>query len=365
MHMRIVVAPQEYKGTLTAEEAAAAIAEGAWRALPSAEVDQAPLADGGPGTVRAIIRGVGGEARTAPVCGPLGAPVNAEWGLLPDGTAVLEMASAAGLTLVPKPQRDPRITTTIGVGELILAALDAEAVSIIVGAGGSATNDGGAGMAQALGARLLDPQGRELPPGGLALARLDRIDTSALDERPRGMAVTCATDVRNPLTGPEGASQVYGPQKGASVEVARALDAALSRYADIIERDLGVRVHDLPGAGAAGGLGAGLIAFLGAEIRPGFEVVAEAIRLKERIRGADLVITGEGRLDGQTQFGKTVSGVARMAAAAGVPVIALPGSLGRGWESLQPFFASVEVCDQGADAAAMLAAAAERALRRR
>lgn len=364
-NMRIVIAPQEYKGTLTAEEAAAAIAEGVWRAVPSAEVVQLPLADGGPGTVRAMAGGVGGELRTARVCGPLGTPVTAEWGLLANGSAVIEMASAAGLWLVPEPQRDPRVTTTIGVGELILAALDADAIAIIVGAGGSATNDGGAGMAQALGARLLDAEGRELPPGGLSLLQLDRIDAGSLDQRARNVPVTCATDVRNPLVGPEGASLVYGPQKGATPEAATALDGALTRYADVIERDLGVRVHDVPGGGAAGGLGAGLIAFLSAEIRPGFEVVAEAVRLKERIRGADLVITGEGRLDSQTQYGKTVSGVARMAAVEDVPVIAVPGSLGEGWESAQPLFQAIEACSQGHDPAEALADAAERALRRR
>lgn len=363
--MRIVVAPQEYKGTLTAEEAAAAIAEGVRRAVPAAEVDQVPLADGGPGTVRAIARSAGGELRTSRVCGPLGAKVDAEWGLLPDGTAVIETASAAGLILVPESQRDPRITTTFGVGELILAAVDAGAVRIIVGVGGSATNDGGAGMAQALGVRLLDAEGRDLPPGGLPLSHLAHVDASDLDPRLAGSHVLCATDVRNPLVGREGASLIYGPQKGATLEVAQALDDALSRYSDVVERDLGVRVRDVAGAGAAGGLGAGLIAFLKAEIRPGFDLIAEIVRLRERIRGADLVITGEGRLDRQTQYGKTVAGVARMAGEEGVPAIAVPGALGDGWESVQPLFQAIEPADGLDHPAEALAAAAARVLKRR
>jgi glycerate kinase len=291
--------------------------------------------------------------------------VDAEWGLLPDGTAVIEMAAAAGLVLVPEAERDPRITTTYGVGELVRAALDAGSRRIIVGLGGSATNDGGAGMAQALGARLLDANGRELPPGGAALARLERIDVAGLDARLAECSVLGATDVRNPLIGPEGASMVYGPQKGATLEIARELDAAIAHYAEIIERDLGVPVADEPGAGAAGGLGAGLIAFLGAGIRPGIELVAEVVRLRERIRGADLVVTGEGRLDVQTQYGKTVAGVARMAKEEGVPVIAVPGALGDGWESVQALFEAIEPVDAQGDPARALADAVERVLRRR
>jgi glycerate kinase len=381
--MRIVIAPQEYKGTLTAAEAAAAMAEAVRRVLPGADVLVLPLADGGPGTVAAIVAAAGGSIRTANVTGPLGEKVDAEWGLLEDSasarprrgqadpprrmtpqtTAVIEMAAAAGLLLVDEGERDPRAATTYGVGELIRAALDAGCQRMIVGLGGSATNDGGAGMAQALGVRLLDAQGHELPPGGAALARLDRIDVSGIDARVSGCEVLGATDVRNPLCGPEGASIVYGPQKGASPEVARELDEALRYYAEIIERDLGVAVAGLPGAGAAGGLGAGLIAFLGATIRPGIEVIAEAVRLAERIRGADLVLTGEGRLDGQTAFGKTVAGVARIAGAEGVPVIVVPGALGDGWESIVPLVAAVEPASGDGEPAARLADAVERALR--
>lgn len=360
--MRIVIAPQEYKGTLTASQAAAAMADGARRALPTAELTIIPLADGGPGTVEAIVGARGGSIRTAMVRGPVGLPVKAAWGLLDNNEAVIEMAAAAGLVIVPEAERDPRTASSYGVGELVRAALDAGATEIIVGLGGSATNDGGAGMAQALGARLLDADGHDLPPGGAALAGLNRIDISGLDPRLAAVNVLGATDVRNPLCGPEGASLVYGPQKGATPTIARELDAALRHYAEVIERDLGVSVAEVPGAGAAGGLGAGLIAFLHASIRPGIDVIAEAVRLPERIRGAGLVLTGEGRLDAQTAFGKTVAGVARIAAAEGVPVIAVPGSLGEGWESVRALFTAVEPASGDGAPGERLAAAVELAL---
>lgn len=382
--MHIVVAPQEYKGTLTAEQAAAAMADGAVRALPDAAIDIVPMADGGPGTVRAIVAAAGGELRSTEVTGPLHERVQAEWGMLPDGTAVIEMAAAAGLVLVPEGERDPRLTTTRGVGQLIRAALDAGSRRIVLGLGGSATNDGGSGMAQALGARFLDANNTELTSGGAALAHLHRIDLSTLDQRlppttnesplahnvgegkgVRAPTFLAATDVRNPLCGLEGASIVYGPQKGATPEMARALDVALRRYADVIQRDLGVAVADVSGGGSAGGLGAGLIAFLGAEIRPGVEVVAEVVGLVDRVRGADLVLTGEGRLDGQTPYGKTVAGVTAIATEHGVPVIAIPGSLGEGWESIQPLVALVEPVNGGSGQhAEALSAATERAVRR-
>ena len=262
--------------------------------------------------------------------------IGAQWALLADGTAVIESAAAAGLGLLGEDERDPRTATTYGVGQLMLAALDERCERIIVGLGGSATNDGGAGMAAALGARFMDASGETLPPGGAALAQLDRIDASELDSRMPQVSVVAATDVRNPLCGPEGASLVYGPQKGASPEVARELDAALRHYADIVERDVGIPVLISPGAGAAGGLGAGLIAFARAKVQPGFEVVAAALGLRERIRGADLLLTGEGCLDGQSGYGKTVAGVARMAAESGVPVLVVPGALGPGWETILP-----------------------------
>lgn len=369
--MRILLAPQEYKGTLTAKAAAEAMAEGARRSFPGAEVDAVPLSDGGPGLVEAMVAADGGHLLASRVHGPLGRLTEAQWGMLPDGTAVIEMAQAAGLALLAPEERDPRVTSTYGVGELILAAVRGGARRIIVGLGGSATNDGGAGMAAALGARFLDAEGRELPLGGAALARLQRIDTSGMDSRLASLDVIAATDVTNPLCGPQGASLVYGPQKGASEEAAHELDAALRRYGEVVERDLGVRVLDTPGAGAAGGLGAGLIAFLGARVRPGFEVVAEAVRLAERMRDADVVVTGEGRLDGQTVYGKTVAGVARLAASMGVAVLVVPGALGPGWEAILPWVYGVEPLAGSAATleevlerpAAMLAMTVERALR--
>jgi glycerate kinase len=335
--MRIVIAPQEFKGTLTASEAAAAMAEGALTASPEAEVEAIPMADGGPGTVEAVATAAAdGRTVTTTVRDPLGRPVQAQWGILGGTTGVIEMAAAAGLWRLTDEERDPRTASTYGVGELVLAALDAGCRRLTVGLGGSATNDGGAGMAQALGVRPLDAHRGELPLGGAALARLERIDLSGLDPRIARCEVVAATDVTNPLCGPEGASLVYGPQKGASPETARALDAALRRYAQIVERDVGASVLDEPGAGSAGGLGAGLIAFLGARIEPGVEVVAHAVCLRERLRGADLVLTGEGRLDGQTGYGKTVTGVARIAADEGVPAVAVVGSLGQDWERILP-----------------------------
>ncbi|TMB97901.1 MAG: glycerate kinase [Chloroflexi bacterium] len=363
--MRILIAPQEYKGTLTAREAAEAIAAGARRAAPDAELDLVPLSDGGPGLVDALLTARPGRRVQTRVQDPLGRPIDASFALFDDGAAVVEMAAPAGLSLLNPEERDPRTASTCGVGELIAAALAAGSGRLIVGVGGSATNDGGAGMAAALGARLLDADGRVLPPGGAALARLDRIDVSGLDTRLKDTETLAAADVINPLCGPEGASLVYGPQKGATPEVARQLDEALRHYAEVVERDTGMRVLAVPGAGAAGGLGAGLIAFLGARVRPGFEVVAEAVRLGERLSGADLVLTGEGRLDAQTMFGKAVSRVAEMARAAGVAVIAVPGSLGDGWESARQLLDGVEPVHAygGESASHALAAAAERAVR--
>jgi len=361
--VRIIAAPQEFKGTLTASEAAGAIAAGARRAAPEADVVPVPLSDGGPGLVDAVLAARPGRRLQVKVRGPLGRPVEAAWALLEDGTAVIEMAAAAGLILLREEERDPRVATTFGVGELILAALDAGSRRLIVGVGGSATNDGGAGMAQALGARLLDAEGRELPPGGAALSLLERVDVSGFDARAQEAKVIAATDVRNPLCGPEGASLVYGPQKGASPETARELDAALRRYGEVLERDLGVRVVDEPGAGAAGGLGAGLMAFLGAEVRSGFEIVAETVGLREKIRGADLLLTGEGRLDRQTAYGKTVARVAAIAREEGVPALVIAGSLGEGWEEVRPLVDGVEVAGGGGPPWEAVSAAAERAVR--
>jgi len=327
--MRIVIAPNAFKGSLSAIEAADAIAEGVRAALPDADLVLVPIADGGDGTVDALVAATHGERRTLRVRGPLGDPVDADYGLIDSrSTAVIEMAKAAGLALVPPGKRDPRITTTYGVGELLQHAYDAGARHFIVGIGGSATNDGGAGMAQALGYHLLDEKGLELPPGGLALKRLARIHVGGVHANWKDAEVDVACDVTNPLTGPSGASAVYGPQKGATPEMVAELDGALEHFAEIIRRDRGVDVEQLPGAGAAGGLGAGLVAFTGARLRPGAEMVMEALRLDERLAGAQLVITGEGRLDSQTaRFGKGPAAVARHARNAGIPVVAIAGSI--------------------------------------
>ena len=327
--MRVVIAPNAFKGSLSALDAAEAIAEGVRVAAPDADLVLVPIADGGDGTVDALVAATHGERRTLQVRGPLGDPVDAGYGVIDTGsTAVIEMAKAAGLALVPPAKRDPRITTTYGVGELLQRAYDEGARHFIVGIGGSATNDGGAGMAQALGYHLLDENGHELPPGGLALKRLARIHVGGVHANWKEAGVDVACDVTNRLTGPSGASAVYGPQKGATPEIVAELDIALKHFAEIIRRDLGVDVDQLPGAGAAGGLGAGLVAFTGARLRPGAEMVMEALRLDERLAGAGLVITGEGRIDSQTaRFGKGPAAVARHARQAGIPVVAIGGSI--------------------------------------
>jgi glycerate 2-kinase len=327
--MRILIAPQSLKGSLTAAEAGSSIAQGVQAVYPKAEIEIVPIADGGEGTVQALVDATNGKIIQQTVTGPLGKPVPAFFGLMGDGsTAAIEMASCAGLPLVPPDQRDPRITTTYGVGELILAALDHGSRHFIIGIGGSATNDGGAGMAQALGAALLSRQGIQIERGGAALATLAHISTSTMDPRLQECTLEVACDVTNPLCGPTGASAVYGPQKGATPEMVEELDRALAHYAQIIEQDLGMSVREIPGAGAAGGLGAGLIAFLHATLRPGAQIVFEAIHLEERIRTANLVITAEGQIDAQTAYGKSVGSVAEIAKRYGLPVLALAGSLG-------------------------------------
>ena len=326
--MRILIAPQSLKGSLTAAEAGQAIAQGVEAVYPEAEIDIVPVADGGEGTVQALVDATGGMMVEQMVTGPLGEPVVAFFGLLGDGsTAAIEMAACAGLPLVPPERRDPRITTTFGVGELILAALEYGCRRFIIGIGGSATNDGGAGMAQALGVSLLTDEGKDIAQGGAALASLARISTEMMDVRLQTCAVDVACDVTNPLCGPTGASAVYGPQKGATPEMVVQLDAALDHYAQVVERDLGLAVRDVPGAGAAGGLGAGLLAFLHATLRPGAQIVLEAVQLEERMRVADLVITGEGQLDSQTAYGKSVGAVATLAKRYKLPVLAIAGGL--------------------------------------
>ena len=333
--MRIIIAPQSLKGSLTAAEAGQAIARGVRVVYPEAEIDIVPVADGGEGTVQALVDATGGELVQQTVTGPLGKPVAAFFGLLGDGrTAAIEMAACAGLPLVPLNQRDPRFTTTFGVGELIVAALNRGCHHFIIGIGGSATNDGGAGMVQALGASLLTAKGTKIAQGGAALATLSSISLENIDPRLQQCKIEVASDVTNPLCGPLGASAVYGPQKGATPQMVIQLDAALAHYAQIIERDLGHSVKDVPGAGAAGGMGAGLIAFLHATLRPGAQIVLEAVRLEERVRTADLVITAEGQLDGQTAYGKSVGAVAGLAKRYGLPVLALAGGLGNDYQSV-------------------------------
>jgi glycerate kinase len=335
--MQILVAPQALKGSLTAAEAGQAIAQGARTVFPNAEITIVPIADGGEGTVQALVDATGGTIVQQMVTGPLGAPVNAFFGLAGDGqTAIIEMAASSGLPLVPLEKRNPLITTTYGVGELIRAALTHGRRHFIVGIGGSATNDGGAGMALALGASLLTAEGQPIAPGGAALATLHHIATTTLDPALQAQSCTFAVacDVTNPLCGPTGASAIYGPQKGATPAMIAELDSALAHYATIIERDLHVTVANIPGAGAAGGLGAGMIAFLGATLRPGAQIILEAVHLEEHMRTADLVITAEGQLDAQTTYGKSVSAVAQLAQRHNVPVLALAGSVGENYQSL-------------------------------
>ncbi|NLC39139.1 MAG: glycerate kinase [Clostridia bacterium] len=326
--MRIVLAPDSYKGSLSASQVAFYMEEAIREVAPWIRVEKVPIADGGEGTVDAFLAGAGGEKRNLTVTGPLGEPVQAFFGILPDGTGVIEMAAASGLPLVPPERRNPLITTTYGTGELIKGALDAGCRRLVIGVGGSATNDGGLGMAQALGGLFLDGSGRPLAFGGGELSKLERIDLQGLDPRLRGMEILVACDVDNPLWGPNGAAAVFAPQKGADPEMVCRLDEGLKHLADVMRRELGRDVGDLPGAGAAGGLGAALLAFLGASLQPGIEVMAAVTGLEEKIAGADLVITGEGNTDYQTARGKAPVGVGRIARKYGVPVIALSGGLG-------------------------------------
>ena len=333
--MKVLLAPDSFKESLSAAEAARAMARGVRRACPDAQTIERPIADGGEGTVETLVAATQGRFIDETVAGPLGEPVRARYGLLGDGrTAVIEMAAASGLPLVPKERRNPLLTTTRGTGDLIRSALDHGAERLIIGIGGSATVDGGAGMAQALGARLLDARDRPIGPGGGALDGLHRIDLSTLDPRLRHVAIEIASDVENPLLGPNGAARVYGPQKGATPEMVEILEANLRRLAEVIARDVGVSIADTPGAGAAGGMGAALVAFLGARLRPGFEIVAEVLRLEEALDGCDLMLTGEGRLDGQALFGKAPLRAAQLAARGGVPAVAICGALGDGWEAV-------------------------------
>lgn len=333
--MKIVIAPDSFKDSLSAQAVADAIASGLAEVWPHAELIKCPMADGGEGTIEALLAACNGELMSASVSGPLGAPVNARWGWLAESrTAIIEMAMASGLQLLTLAQRDACMTSTEGTGQLISAALDAGARRVILAIGGSATNDGGSGMLSALGARFLNADDQTLAPGGLALADLARIDLSGFDPRLSDVCVEIAADVDNPLCGPNGASSVFGPQKGASPEQVMALDAALGRFADHTAQVLGQDLRDSPGSGAAGGMGFAAKAYLKASFRAGVEVVADLTGLEQALIGADLVITGEGRFDAQTLRGKTPLGVARVAQRRQVPVIVLAGTLGEGYEQL-------------------------------
>lgn len=330
-----LLAPDSFKESLSAKQVCMALEEGLRDAFPDAIYVHVPMADGGEGTMQSLVDATGGDLFTTTVRGPDGTSVEAQFAILGDGTTgVIEMASASGLGLVPAQARDPRTASTYGTGQLISACLDRGVSRLIIGLGGSATNDAGAGLAQALGARLVDADGADLPPGGAALARLARIDTRGVDPRLADLRIDAACDVTNPLCGPDGASAVYGPQKGASPSMVVELDGALRRFAQVVAADLGPDVAEVPGAGAAGGLGAGLLAFTQAELRRGVDIVIEHTGLARQVEAADVVITGEGRIDSQTPFGKTPFGVARMARAAGKPVIGIAGCLGDGFEVL-------------------------------
>ena len=326
--MKIVIAPDSYKESLSALDVACAIEDGFREVFPDAEYCKLPVADGGEGTVEAMVAATQGRVLEVEVTGPLGSPVPGFFGISGDGQcAFIEMAAASGLESVPIAKRNPLKTTSWGTGELIRHALDHGVSRIIIGLGGSATNDGGAGMVQALGATLLAADGQPIPPGGAGLEALAGIDISGLDSRLSGCQIDVACDVTNPLTGAEGASAVFGPQKGATPEMVAFLDRALAHYAACIQRDLGRDVLTLEGGGAAGGMGAALYAFCGATLRPGIEIVTEALHLDALVADASLVITGEGRMDSQTIHGKVPVGVAKVAKRYGIPVIGIAGSL--------------------------------------
>lgn len=326
--MKIVIAPDSYKESLTAMEVATAIENGFKQVLPDAQYIKLPMADGGEGTVQSLVDATGGSIFMTPVTAPLGEQVEGFYGLMGDGkTAIIEMAAASGLHLVAPELRNPMKTTTYGTGELIKAVLDQGVEHIIIGIGGSATNDGGLGMAQALGIKMLDAQGNDLGFGGGELAKLASIDISAIDPRLANTKLEIACDVDNPLCGPKGASHIFGPQKGATPTMVAELDANLAHYAEVMKTELGSDVKEMAGAGAAGGLGAALVGLLGATLRPGIEIVMDAVNLSDVLQDADLVITGEGRIDSQTIHGKTPIGVARTAKRFAVPVIGIAGCL--------------------------------------
>lgn len=331
--MRIVIAPDSFKGSLSSKDVCNALSNGIKRAV-DAEIYEVPIADGGEGTVDAMVLSAGGRISDIEVMGPLSDKVKGYYGILNDGTAVIEMAASSGLYLVPDDKRNPLKTTTYGVGELIKAALDNGCRNFIIGIGGSATNDGGAGMAEALGVKFLDKSGNSIPHGGGNLDKLQSVDISQIDRRVYSSKFIVASDVENPLCGKNGASAVYGPQKGATPEMVEILDANLHHYSDIVKSTIKKDMANIPGAGAAGGLGFGLMAFLNAELKPGIDIVMKVAKLEEKIKSSDIVITGEGNTDYQTAFGKAPSGIAKLAKKYGKPVIVLSGGLGKNYKAL-------------------------------
>ncbi len=337
--MKIVLAPDSYKNSLTAKQVAQSMKKGFAKVYPDAEFVNVPMADGGEGTVQSLVDARNGQMITETVVNPLGNKTQAQYGLIDDGqVAVIEMAQASGIQFINQFTQNPYVTTTFGTGELIKSAIQKGAKTIIIGIGGSATNDGGAGMAQALGAKLLDDKEKELQYGGAMLKKLDHIDISQMLPELKDVKVIIASDVTNPLTGKNGASHVFGPQKGASPEMVDFLDEALSHYADVLKRDLGKDLEQTPGAGAAGGLGAGLLAFTNSQMRSGVDIVVDYTGLKDIVQDADVVITGEGQIDFQTKFGKTPIGVAKATKAVNpnATVIAIAGSVGEKISELYP-----------------------------
>lgn len=328
--MKIVIASDSFKGSMSSMVVAQRIEAGIRKVLPDAEIIKLPIADGGEGTVEALVESAGGQYKTVPVTGPLGGGVDAVYGILNNGTAVIEMAAAAGLPLLSESERNPMLATTRGVGEMVLAALNEGCRKIIIGLGGSATNDGGVGMAQALGASFLDEQGNALEAGGGSLMRLHSIDVSGMDKRIGETEIILASDVRAPLCGPKGASYVFSPQKGADDGMVQMLEDGLAHLSAAVQSQLGIDVAHIPGAGAAGGLGYGFLAFCGASIQSGIDTILDAMEFEKHLTGCSLVITGEGKIDGQSAYGKVPVGIGMRAKKRNLPVLAMVGDMGEG-----------------------------------
>lgn len=370
--MKVLILPDSFKNCLSSTGVADALSEGVLRVFPDAEIQQYPVADGGEGTVEAFVDATGGTILKCAAHDALGRSIEGFYGLLPDGTVVIEMAAASGIELLKSEEKNPLITSTYGTGEIIKAALENGAKKIILGLGGSVTNDGGVGMAKALGFRFLNAKDEEIAEGGGALSDLSAIDSSGVLSHLNKCSFLVACDVQNPLTGLKGASAVYGPQKGATPEMVEELDANLHHLAEIIKRDLGPDVEETPGAGAAGGMGAGSIAFLAGELQAGFSIVTDILALKTKVIEADIILTGEGKIDAQTLQGKTPYAVAQLAKAADKRIIAFAGYLGtgyrelynKGFDSIFPIAEKPMTLEESLSTApTLLANAAERAFR--